>query len=424
MRLLRIEGKDTFSLVDVFDTHETPYAILSHTWGPDGTEVSHEDLVEGTGPIKAGYRKILACAEKTLRYGLTHFWVDTCCIDKTSSAELSEAINSMYHWYQEATICFAYLEDASPHSPIPQHSRWFTRGWTLQELLAPRNIIFFAEDWSCLGTKTDCSTQLSTITGIDGHAFGSKPIRFFSIAQRMSWAAKRVTTRPEDIAYCLLGIFDVNMPLLYGEGLTAAFVRLQEEIMKDSNDQSLFAWCRPHITNSSSIWHIHDGSWEPCSLLAESPADFESSGSFVPIVNKDTLNPYSMTNAGLRITLQMTQIRESYHVAILDCVDLGASGPTSARSSQNDLVVLVLQSLTDSGDRYGRVSIRSLNYDKSVGNLRSSSKASLRELHCSSRTIYVPENYHREFNDDRFGKPWARSHPRVYGSEASVVSTK
>lgn len=192
--------------------------------------------------------------------------------------------------------------------------------------------------------------------------------------------------------------------------------------MRNSNDRSLFAWCRPHTNNNTSSWHVQDDPWDPCSLLAKSPADFEFSSSFVPVVNKDTLNPFLMTNTGLHITLQMAQIRKPYYIAILDCVYLGASEFPSVRSSQNGVVALVLQSLTDSGDRYGRASIRSLDIDTSISNLRSGFEASLGELHCSSKPIYVPKGRHRDFKEDSFGKPWAPSHPRVYGSGASVIS--
>jgi hypothetical protein len=160
MRLLQIDNKtgDEFSLVEFIG--DTPrYAILSHTWGPNGTEVTYKDLVEGTGKNKAGYKKIRACGRQSAKAKYKYFWVDTCCIDKTSSAELSEAINSMYHWYEEAGVCFAYIEDASPSLPMSEWTisniRWFTRGWTLQELLAPQEVEFFDTDWSALGTRTE-----------------------------------------------------------------------------------------------------------------------------------------------------------------------------------------------------------------------------------------------------------------------------
>jgi hypothetical protein len=222
-----------------------------------------------------------------------------CCIDKTSSAELSEAINSMYHWYRKADVCFAYLEDvpsAGTEFPLSSmaNSRWFSRGWTLQELVAPQIIEFYASDWKFLGTKEDSCDRLSSITGIHAEALRNQPVESFSIAQKMSWASRRTTTRPEDIAYSLLGLFNVSMPVLYGEGAKKAFARLQEEIMKDSDDQSLFAWTQSSV--------------EPTTLrglLADSPADFAFSGTIVPIRGGKS-NSFSTMNAAVRITMPMT----------------------------------------------------------------------------------------------------------------------
>ncbi|KAH7064401.1 heterokaryon incompatibility protein-domain-containing protein [Paraphoma chrysanthemicola] len=245
MRLLQLKDNYEVPFVNFIGDEIPPYAILSHTWGPNDSEVSYEDIVGGVGKNKAGYKKIVSCGRLALTNKLEYFWVDTCAIDKSSSAELSEAINSMYRWYRNARICFAYLEDVRPGQDISTWStttvRWFSRGWTLQELVASPNLQFFASDWTLLGSKSSYCEQLASITGIHAQALIDKPIESFSIAQRMSWASSRSTTRPEDIAYCLLGLFDVNMPLLYGEGAQKAFLRLQEGIMKDSDDQSLFA---------------------------------------------------------------------------------------------------------------------------------------------------------------------------------------
>jgi len=172
-----------------------------------------------------------------------------CCIDKTSSAELSEAINSMFRWYQKASVCYAYLadvlKDTDPDKDPEEfsRSRWFTRGWTLQELVAPKNVVFYSRSWKNIGTKERLCNTISTITGIDIDTLLGEDVTFVSVANKMSWASGRRTTRTEDMAYCLLGIFDVNMPLLYGEG-KKAFLRLQEEILRSSYDHSLFAWGR------------------------------------------------------------------------------------------------------------------------------------------------------------------------------------
>ncbi|KAF2029945.1 HET-domain-containing protein, partial [Setomelanomma holmii] len=318
MRLLQLKDDDDVDLVEFIGRDTPPYAILSHTWGPSKEEVTYREVLRGTGKSKAGYRKILNCGKQALKKELKYFWVDTCCIDKTSSTELSEAINSMFRWYREAAICFAYLDDVSPGISVSSWStttvRWLSRGWTLQELVASRNLDFFACDWTLLGTKADYSEALSAITGIHAPALVDQSITSFSIAQRMSWAARRVTTRPEDIAYCLLGLFGVNMPLLYGEGTIKAFTRLQEEIMKDSDDQSLFAWSRPWERPTTDPTVLF---W-PRGLLAIYPAEFDGSGDIVSMPSLTRINPFSMTNAGLRITFPMTTV-DPHKVALLNC---------------------------------------------------------------------------------------------------------
>ncbi|KAF1970589.1 HET-domain-containing protein [Bimuria novae-zelandiae CBS 107.79] len=240
-RSLNAHTGNALALKNAIDEEIPPYAILSHTWGADTEEVTLEDLANGTGKDKPGYAKIRFCGEQARLDTLQYFWIDTCCIDKRSSAELSEAINSMYRWYQGANVCYAYLADV-PSKTKFSGSKWFTRGWTLQELIAPSKVIFLDEEWNKLGTKTSLRQSVSDCTGIPGGVLSdSDSLENVSIAQRMSWAAKRKTTRLEDRAYCLMGIFGINMPLLYGEG-ERAFLRLQEEIMRISDDHSLFAW--------------------------------------------------------------------------------------------------------------------------------------------------------------------------------------
>ena len=153
-------------LHEFFDEKTPPYAILSHTWG-DG-EVSLQDLEGGRTTNKAGYAKIKSCCELAASEGWEFVWIDTCCIDKSSSAELSEAINSMFRWYQRAEVCYAYLSDvdlqgtAHLDSSIIHGSRWFTRGWTLQELLAPAVVVFYDKHWTEIGTKSIMQQELST----------------------------------------------------------------------------------------------------------------------------------------------------------------------------------------------------------------------------------------------------------------------
>ncbi|KAK0752402.1 heterokaryon incompatibility protein-domain-containing protein, partial [Schizothecium vesticola] len=219
------------------------YAILSHTWGPDSEEVTLQDLVDGSSKGKIGYDKIRFCADQAQRHGLRHFWIDTCCIDKTNNAELAEAINSMFSWYRNAARCYVYLSDVSiagygqggqpssqPWESDFRASRWFTRGWTLQELLAPKSVQFFAQDGILLGDKTSLLQQIHEITGIAIPALCGDPLSCFEVEERFKWAENRQTTREEDWAYSLLGIFSVFIPPIYGEGKTNAVRRLRKEI--------------------------------------------------------------------------------------------------------------------------------------------------------------------------------------------------
>jgi hypothetical protein len=248
MRLLQDDGQGNLSLVEKHDNDIPCYAILSHTWGADSEEVSFKDLAEGTGKNKAGYNKIEFCRKQAARDGLQHFWVDTCCIDKSSSAELSEAINSMFRWYQEADKCYVYLSDVSssghaingnsiPATMEPEFrgNRWFRRGWTLQELIAPASVDFFSREGDHLGSKSSLEHHIHEITGIAIEALRGAPLREFEVDVRLSWAKHRKTKRPEDEAYSLLGIFNIHMPLLYGEGREKAFVRLHKEIGESPN---------------------------------------------------------------------------------------------------------------------------------------------------------------------------------------------
>lgn len=242
MRLLKRSDNDDFILTEFSGNGIPSYAILSHTWRADGGEVTFKDLDEGTGKSKAGYDKIRFCAQQAGRHGLQYLWVDTCCIDKSSSAELAEAINSMFQWYRGAAKCYAYLSDVhvpeydegySTWEQAFRKSRWFTRGWTLQELLAPTSVEFFSSEGKRLGDRTSLVQQIHEITGIAVGALHGDSLQTFSIDERFSWAAGRQTTRKEDKAYCLLGIFDIYLPLIYGEG-DNAFNRLKAEIAKVS----------------------------------------------------------------------------------------------------------------------------------------------------------------------------------------------
>ncbi|KAF0635540.1 hypothetical protein FPSE5266_20371 [Fusarium pseudograminearum] len=293
---MRLLNTKTLKLEE-FQSQIPTYAILSHTWGDE--EVSFVDWQDNLSDVRAkfGFDKIQKSCHQARVDGYDYLWCDTNCIDKRSSAELSEAINSMFSWYKNSAICYAYLADVNPGDlPSFSTSRWFTRGWTLQELLAPKSLIFFAKDWSVFGTRESLSDKIFEITKIKKDRTGDN-IHYVSVSERMSWVSHRETTRVEDIAYCMLGIFDINMPLLYGEG-SKAFIRLQEEIIRVSNDQSIFCW----------EWnkdYVPDN-WP--SMLSPSPKTFENSGSYYkPPWANDSLS-YATSNSGLSISLKLLNI--------------------------------------------------------------------------------------------------------------------
>jgi hypothetical protein len=252
MHLLKRTDDGEFSLIEFFGDNIPRYAILSHTWGTDNEEVTFKDLVEGAGKSKAGYRKIRFCGKQAANDGIPFFWVDTCCIDKSNFTELSEAINSMFRWYHNAAKCYVYLSDVSADSSIEnepfsqrtwkpafQHSRWFTRGWTLQELVAPTSVEFFSVECEPLGDRNSLVQEIHEITGITIEALQGSPLSRFRVDERMSWVARRQTKREEDAAYSLLGIFNLYMPLIYGEGRENALIRLHKGIKESLEDELL-----------------------------------------------------------------------------------------------------------------------------------------------------------------------------------------
>jgi hypothetical protein len=247
MRLLRCSNGGVFSLTTdlVSEDEIPPYAILSHTWGADTEEVTFQDLTNGAGKDKTGYEKIRFCGEQALQDGLQYFWVDTCCIDKANRAELSQAIKSMFRWYRNADRCYVYLSDVSgPTLQVNQDSnpplwdsdfrksRWFSRGWTLQELLAPSTVEFFSQEWIKLGDKTSLTQQIFEISGIPHSALQGAPLSQFSVNERLRWKEHRHTKLMEDGAYSLSGILDVDIAPVYGEGAEGAYRRLHDEIQK------------------------------------------------------------------------------------------------------------------------------------------------------------------------------------------------
>ncbi|EGZ70900.1 HET-domain-containing protein [Neurospora tetrasperma FGSC 2509] len=311
MRLLKT---DTFELVEFVGEEIPKYAILSHTW--EGKEVSLQDIQQPDAPIwlktdkppTPAWAKVKHACRQAWRDKFEYIWIDTCCIDKSSSAELQEAINSMFAWYRKSALCYAFLSDVrkpsgstDPSSFDITRSRWFTRGWTLQELLAPDLLYFYDASWELSGSRSDWAESISKATTIpvDCLAGSEKSIeeklQQTTVAARMSWAANRHTTRVEDQAYCLLGLFDINMPMLYGEG-KKAFMRLQHEIMKTYDDATILAWgygmpldrdtyvdtADGYVAHDLEVYrrHLREQACKtrPRPLLATSPADFRFAG--------------------------------------------------------------------------------------------------------------------------------------------------
>jgi hypothetical protein len=248
MRLLHLDSDARLRSTDFSGKTIPPYAILSHTWGDD--EFLFEDLANDTGRSKAGYEKILFCGEQAVRDNLQYFWVDTCCIDKWNLPELSNAINSMFRWYRNAAKCYVYLSDVSTPmadarlhqimwEPSFRNSRWFTRGWTLQELIAPASVEFFSMERQRLGDKESLEGLVHQITGISVEALRGDPLENFSIGDRRAWMVGRQTAQEEDMAYSLIGIFGVSIEFRYGEGKERALNRLQEEMEKGTAHTSL-----------------------------------------------------------------------------------------------------------------------------------------------------------------------------------------
>lgn len=247
MRLLERDDLGGLRLTGDLPNDKTPpYAILSHVWGPD--EVTFRDLTDETGKNKVGYAKLQFCGDQAWKDGLKHFWVDTCCIDKTNSTELQTAINSMFRWYRDSTKCYVYFDDISLSDaevddkqgwdPFFRAHKWFTRGWTLQELIAPTSVEFYTKEGRYLGDKRSLEEQIHEITGIAISALRGGDLSQFDIDERFSWAEPRQTTYEEDWAYSLLGIFGIFMPLIYGEGKLHAIRRLKQEIANSSRSDT------------------------------------------------------------------------------------------------------------------------------------------------------------------------------------------
>ncbi|KAE8449095.1 hypothetical protein EG329_008478 [Mollisiaceae sp. DMI_Dod_QoI] len=380
---MRLLNTSTLELHEFFGANIPPYAILSHRWGD--SEVTFQDLQNGTRAQCPAWDKILGCCKRAQEDGYNFVWIDSCCIDKSSSAELSEAINSMFRWYQDSQVCYVYMFDVTAAASTTtseemvlefRESLWFTRGWTLQELLAPKAAIFFNRYWIEIGTKASLKLLISSITGIeDLYQFDRA-----SIAQKMSWASNRQTLRPEDMAYCLMGLFGVNMPLLYGEGINA-FTRLQIEIMRISDDESIFAWTDRTAPNS-----LRSG------LLARTPQAFSDSGD-IELLPNATTTPYSMTNKGLQIQLNLyplTSPRTLLERAIHPShgrrgVSTFLAPLSCARKGSLDPIAITLFQLSQQKPEYARVSCHTFSTFPNIeSNIR--------------KTIFVPQYQKSSFH--------------------------
>lgn len=322
---MRLLDTQTLNFSEYLDSNVPRYAILSHRWG--NREVTLQAFQEQRSKwdsvhqfrtrfqqlqdCEPGLWKIIRACQVAESRGFRWIWIDVCCVDKSSSVELSEAMNSMFRWYGEAAVCYAYLKDVeegSNHRTF-EKSEWHTRGWTLQELLAPIEVKFFERHWNPIGTRSELADKISNVTGIDVGYLREDDVHhvrgdFFqaSVAKRMSWLARRQTSRIEDIAYCMMGIFDVNMPVLYGEG-TRAFMRLQLKIIKKSDDESIFAWTPSHRYSRNYSLNLSEER-KPCmGMLALWPEDFADSGDiWIDPCGKrcEARLPYFMTNKGLQ----------------------------------------------------------------------------------------------------------------------------
>ena len=279
---------------------------------------------------KKGRNKIKNFCKVASLANCLYGWVDTCCINKGSSSELNEAINSMYQWYQGSKICIIYLEDV-PQKQLTD-SAWFDRGWTLQELISPKAVTFFDYGWNIIGTKTELIADLSRKTRIpEGILSHATKLSTCSIAQRMSWAANRVTTRVEDRAYSLMGLFDINMPMIYGER-EKAFLRLQKHIIHKSKDESIFAWATEFPGNTST----YPGLFAPSPLAYASCSD---------IVQTQGSRGFSESNGELSMRLRVLPYSSETYCAVLNCTD----------RAYPDRKAFILIGRTSTKDEYVRV---------------------------------------------------------------------
>ncbi|KAJ8518481.1 hypothetical protein ONZ45_g4467 [Pleurotus djamor] len=340
------------------------YAIASHRWDRQELAfVDREDLKSMEMKKQTAYAKFKGLCKAAEASGCRFVWIDTLCIDNTNAPELDESIRSMFSWYRNAYVCIVYLGQSDDESDIAKDT-WFSRGWTLQELLAPKRIQFYSRDWNKLGMINRCSNEAYKESSpndesnpesdpkLHGEDLGSESQLLKNIS-RVSYVSLehlikplspcpelapvafryisiRETTRPEDISYCLLGLLDVQMPIAYGEGSERAFYRLQLACAQSSSDRALFDW-----RGEPSRWN---------SMLACSPKVFKASRSIVQGVgfgdeevlaheNLDEDDSFTFTNSGLRImmwifpvTLTATAYLREYTCSIASSDDTAVRG--------------------------------------------------------------------------------------------------
>jgi hypothetical protein len=327
MRLIDVRD---FSLHTFYGDATPPYAILSHTWLQADEEVTFAAITDVTNTAwrrLPGAQKIIFTCKQAAVHGLRYAWIDTCCIDKSNSVELSEAINSMFRWYQQSVKCYVYLTDVREHTDTQiARSWWWSRAWTLQELVAPRVVIFYDMNGQKIGTKADLTELIASRFNIDCETLEHPHTIFVkSVAQRMSWAAHRKATRIEDQAYSLLGIFEVNMTMQYGEGMLA-FTRLQEMILQKSNDQTLFTWgLNAHpIEETLEAFRRENGerihtryrtdgdvlAWHENGMFADNPAQFAETGGVIFHSAHALTSHVGEVNGALRMDLFIGTILE------------------------------------------------------------------------------------------------------------------
>lgn len=399
---MRLLHTNKLEFEEFYDSQIPEYAVLSHRW--IGREVSFQEFHEDEIQRSPRFEKIKDCCSLARERNYEWVWIDTCCIDKRNSAELTEAINSMYEWYNKAEVCFAYLADVTLLKEEDGkwryrceefcNSKWFTRGWTLQELLAPREVVFLDRHWRVIGLKTTSNTphtdlkeDISVATGIPWHDLRSITISGpRNIAKKMSWLSRRHTSRIEDMAYCMLGIFGVNMPLLYGEG-SKAFLRLQLEIIKISDDESIFAWFLP--VNEDLFASPRYG------ILASSPSAFARSGQVVthrPMIGK---KPFSVTNKGLQYKvprpnsgrrLETHSAAVKHYSLLLDC------GLKDKDRVHNENVAISL-SLSRDDEGWWRTDCDKINLKYNIAWNKHAIKG------CTFETLYI------NINHDLYGRP-------------------